>query len=58
MVRIRILLLATLLLVVAGPLSAQLRNLPRPVGYVNDFANVISPEQEAAIDRIAQEVLQ
>ena len=30
--------------------------LPQPIGYVNDFANVIAPEQEAAIGRIIEEV--
>ncbi len=35
--------------------SAQQR-IPAPVGYVNDFANVISPEREASISRIIDEV--
>ncbi len=39
----------------ALPAAAQLR-LPRPTGFVNDLANVIPAEQEAAIDAIAQEV--
>ncbi|MBW3573201.1 MAG: TPM domain-containing protein, partial [Gemmatimonadetes bacterium] len=30
--------------------------IPPPTGYVNDFANVIDPESEAAITRIADEV--
>ncbi|HEV2148273.1 MAG TPA: TPM domain-containing protein, partial [Longimicrobiaceae bacterium] len=49
--------LAVLLLgLLAGlPAGAQLR-LPRPTGYVNDFANVIPAEQEAQITRIVDEV--
>ncbi len=39
----------------ALPAGAQLR-LPRPTGYVNDFAGVIPAEQEAAIDAVVQEV--
>ncbi|HEV2736632.1 MAG TPA: TPM domain-containing protein, partial [Longimicrobiaceae bacterium] len=39
----------------ALPAAAQLR-LPRPTGFVNDFANVIPAEQEAAIDAVVQEV--
>ena len=31
---------------------------PAPVGYVNDFANVLSPETEARIQAIADEVKQ
>jgi uncharacterized protein len=30
--------------------------LPQPVGYVNDFANVLSPEAEARIDALARRV--
>jgi uncharacterized protein len=30
--------------------------LPQPVGYVNDFANVLSPEAEARIDDLARRV--
>jgi uncharacterized protein len=49
-------LLALLLcLAWALPAAAQLR-LPRPTGFVNDFANVIPAEQEAAIDAVVQEV--
>ncbi|HEX2188219.1 MAG TPA: TPM domain-containing protein, partial [Longimicrobiaceae bacterium] len=49
--------LAALLLAVltALPAAAQLR-LPRPTGYVNDFADVIPAAQEAEIDRVVQEV--
>ncbi|HET8654744.1 MAG TPA: TPM domain-containing protein, partial [Longimicrobiaceae bacterium] len=39
----------------AAPAAAQLQ-LPKPVGYVNDFANVIPPEQEARITRLIEEV--
>ena len=44
-----------LLLLVAAPLGAQ-EPLPRPVGYVNDFADVIPPEAEQRIQRVADEV--
>ncbi|MEW5930209.1 MAG: TPM domain-containing protein, partial [Gemmatimonadota bacterium] len=51
---------AALLALLAGllwapPAAAQLQ-LPRPTGYVNDFADVIPAEQEAAIDAVIQEV--
>jgi uncharacterized protein len=41
---------ATLLVVIAGPLWAQ--SLPRPVGYVNDFANIIPAGDEQQMDQI------
>ena len=37
-----------------GPVAAQ--QLPRPRGYVNDFANVISSADRESIERIAAEV--
>jgi uncharacterized protein len=40
---------------IAGPASAQ-QKLPEPVGYVNDFADVLTPEREASIERIIDEV--
>lgn len=51
---------AALLVVFLGvlgalPAGAQLQ-LPRPTGYVNDFADVIPAAQEAEIDRVIQEV--
>jgi uncharacterized protein len=52
---------ATLLLLLAaapaapGALHAQ-EPLPQPTGYVNDFADVLSAEDEQAIDRVIQEV--
>ena len=39
----------------SAPAAGQLQ-LPRPVGYVNDFADVIPAEQEAQITRIIDEV--
>src|SRR5690606_30217745 len=50
-------LLCTVLLVafVTPPAGAQLR-LPRPVGYVNDFANVLSAQDEARIGAVIEEV--
>ena len=55
-------LLAVLLMVAAGPSSARGQvaapgqPLPAPVGYVNDFANVLTPEAAARIDDLAQRV--
>ena len=40
----------------AGGARAQGLQVPRPTGYVNDFANIISPADEAAITAIADEV--
>ncbi|HEX2204514.1 MAG TPA: TPM domain-containing protein, partial [Longimicrobium sp.] len=50
--------LAAALLLAAAPAAAQRLQIPRPVGFVNDFANVIDPESEAAIDALIQEVRQ
>jgi uncharacterized protein len=53
------LLVAALLVVPwhgSATLSAQPPALPQPVGYVNDFANVLSPEAAARIDALAQRV--
>jgi uncharacterized protein len=46
----RIALLATAVLFQGGP------QIPPPRGLVNDFANVLSPESEARMERIAQDV--
>lgn len=35
----------------APPGDVLLKNLPKPVGYVNDFAHVLSPEVIAQLDR-------
>ena len=32
------------------------QRIPKPIGFVNDFANVISAQDEAEIARIAEEV--
>ncbi|HET6763786.1 MAG TPA: TPM domain-containing protein, partial [Longimicrobiaceae bacterium] len=50
-------MLVLALLSLAGAAGAQLK-LPPPQGYVNDFANVISPEYEARIQAIVDEVRQ
>ena len=47
--------LAGLSLLAAPSAWAQLR-LPQPVGYVNDFANVLAPEDERRITRVIDEV--
>jgi uncharacterized protein len=47
---------ALLALSAVATAGAQPLQVPRPTGYVNDFANVISPEDEASITRIADEV--
>jgi uncharacterized protein len=46
----RIALLATAVLFQGGP------QIPPPRGLVNDFANVLSPESEARMERVAQDV--
>jgi uncharacterized protein len=48
--------IAGALLLLAGGAGAQPLQIPRPTGYVNDFANIIDAESEAAITRIADEV--
>src|SRR5690606_40078525 len=48
-------LLPFLILCLPSALEAQLR-LPAPVGYVNDFADVIPPDTERRIERISREV--
>jgi uncharacterized protein len=45
-----------LLLLAANGAGAQPLQIPKPTGYVNDFANIIDAESEAAITRIADEV--
>ncbi|HEX8674405.1 MAG TPA: TPM domain-containing protein [Longimicrobium sp.] len=45
-----------LLLLGASGARAQPLQIPKPTGYVNDFANIIDAESEAAITRIADEV--
>ncbi|HEX2078700.1 MAG TPA: TPM domain-containing protein, partial [Longimicrobium sp.] len=47
--------LALLCALAAHPAAAQLQ-IPRPVGYVNDFANVIPAQDEAAIQAVIDEV--
>lgn len=46
---------AMLLLPWGGPVVAQTA-LPQPVGYVNDFAGVLTPEAAAQIESLAQRV--
>jgi uncharacterized protein len=45
-----------LLLLAAAGAGAQPLQIPKPTGYVNDFAGIIDAESEAAITRIADEV--
>lgn len=40
----------------AGALQAQPQPLPAPVGYVNDFANVIAPDARQRIEALADRV--
>ena len=49
-------LAGALLLLAANGAGAQPLQIPKPTGYVNDFANIIDAESEAAITRIADEV--
>lgn len=39
-----------------GPLHAQPAPLPAPVGYVNDFANVIAPDARQRLEALAERV--
>jgi uncharacterized protein len=50
--------LAVVMTVVAfsGPLGAQ--ELPKPQGYVNDFAGVIPPDQRERLQKLSQELKQ
>jgi hypothetical protein len=49
--------MAGALLMLAAPRAgAQPLQIPRPTGYVNDFAGIIDAQSEAAITRIADEV--
>jgi uncharacterized protein len=41
-----------------GAAGAQALQIPRPTGFVNDFANIIDAESEAAITAVAEEVRQ
>jgi len=50
----RCLLLLAIVVAVASGSSAQ--RFPRPVGYVNDFAGIISPQAEQLIESIALQV--
>jgi uncharacterized protein len=52
------LLIISAIALLAGPSMAADDAYPRPTGAVNDFANVISPEQRAAMEGLAREVLQ
>ncbi|MDP9349364.1 MAG: TPM domain-containing protein, partial [Gemmatimonadota bacterium] len=56
MVSRRVLLGVLLVLLGVLPAGSQELRIPRPVGYVNDFASVISPPHEEAIDRLIGEV--
>src|SRR6476620_9762773 len=47
-------LLAFAVLAIAA--TPQALQIPAPVGYVNDFANVIPPAQKATIGRIIDDV--
>ncbi|HSU16417.1 TPM domain-containing protein [Longimicrobium sp.] len=41
-----------------APAAAQGLQLPQPVGYVNDFANIITPAYRDSIDAVVQDVVQ
>ncbi len=51
---IRKILVVAFVLLICGSISSA--KFPRPVGYVNDFANIISPEAENLIEAIALQV--
>ena len=46
--------MAALLLVLAASVFAQ--TFPKPSGYINDFAGVLSPEMKAQLEALATEV--
>jgi len=50
----RLLAAATLILLAAATLGAQ--TFPKPAGYINDFAGVLSPEMKAQLEGLATEV--
>jgi uncharacterized protein len=52
------LLIISAIALLTGPSMAEDNAYPRPTGAVNDFANVISPEQRVAMEGLAREVLQ
>ncbi len=52
------LLIISAIALLTGPSMAADDAYPRPTGAVNDFANVISPEQRVAMEGLAREVLQ
>src|SRR5690606_25660595 len=52
----RIIILAVGLLALLPAAGAAQYRAPEPVGWVNDFANVIPPDREAAIERAILEV--
>jgi uncharacterized protein len=49
-------LLVLLALTISTAASSQTQGFPRPTGFVNDFADMISPQAEAAMSSIAREV--
>jgi uncharacterized protein len=49
-------LIATILLLAAATALAQ--TFPKPTGYINDFAGVLSPEMKAQLEALATEVKQ
>jgi uncharacterized protein len=52
------LLIISAIALLTGPSMAEDNAYPHPTGAVNDFANVISPEQRVAMEGLAREVLQ
>jgi len=54
MKKCRIVTLILITLLIAVPLFSQ--KLPKPTGYVNDFAGVIDAESKSRINRIAKTV--
>ncbi len=54
----KILLIVFILLLQAGSAFAASAEFPRPIGAINDFANVIPAPQRAEMESLAREVLQ
>ena len=49
-------LLAVLFLLCANLLSAEEERLPDYAGYVNDFANTLSPQTESMLTAMARQI--
>ncbi|MDO8531791.1 MAG: TPM domain-containing protein, partial [Dehalococcoidia bacterium] len=51
-------MLAALLLAALLPMAALAQGLPNPTGYVNDFANVLSPQARQGLEQTLRQIQQ